>query len=53
HKRLYRFQEQHKYRHNGEVFFASIQGVRDTGMLVLLEGETEKEYNFKEIEFLN
>ena len=53
HNRLYRFHEQHKYRHNGEVFFASIQGVRDTGMLVLLEGETEKEYNFKEIEFLN
>ncbi len=50
---LYRMREKGFYRYQGENFEGTITGVADNGMLVILAGGAEKQYNFKEIEFLN
>ena len=49
---LYRFEEFARYRQNGEVFEGRIVKVTDSGMLVIVTGGQEMEFNFKEVEFL-
>lgn len=50
---LYKFKQNGLYRRLGETFEGKITDVTETGLLVILSGHTEKQYNFKEIEFLN
>ncbi|WP_316819499.1 biotin--[acetyl-CoA-carboxylase] ligase [Pedobacter gandavensis] len=50
---LYKFDTLSSYRQNGEVIEGRIIEVTETGLLVLLINGEKKEYNFKEIEFLN
>lgn len=50
---LYKFREPAYYRHNGEVFKATIVDVTLEGLLVLEADGKRSEYNFKEIEFLS
>ena len=51
--RLYWLNEERQFRSNGEVFNGIIKGVTVNGLLLLAIGDTEKAFNFKEIEFLN
>lgn len=50
---LYKFDTLASYRQNGEVIEGRIIEVTEAGLLVLLINGEKKEYNFKEIEFLN
>lgn len=50
---LYKFDTLASYRQNGEVIEGRIVEVTEAGLLVLLVNGETKEYNFKEIEFLN
>lgn len=50
---LYRFNEKALYRYNAETFEGVITDVASGGLLVIRSEGTEKEYNFKEVEFLN
>ncbi|MBB2150142.1 biotin--[acetyl-CoA-carboxylase] ligase [Pedobacter gandavensis] len=50
---LYKFDTLASYRQNGEIIEGKIVSVTEAGMLVLLINGEKKEYNFKEIEFLN
>ncbi|MCX2452964.1 biotin--[acetyl-CoA-carboxylase] ligase [Pedobacter sp. PLR] len=50
---LYKFDTLATYRQNGEVIEGRIVEVTEAGMLVILINGEKKEYNFKEIEFLN
>lgn len=50
---LYKFKQSALYRHLGETFEGKITDVTETGLLVIQSGHTEKQYNFKEVEFLN
>ena len=50
---LYRFKEKALYRRLGEVFEGTIIDVTEQGLLVMLSNGVEKQYNFKEVEFLN
>lgn len=50
---LYKFKQNGLYRHLGETFEGKIIDVTETGLLVIQSGHTEKQYNFKEVEFLN
>ncbi|WP_316840999.1 biotin--[acetyl-CoA-carboxylase] ligase [Pedobacter gandavensis] len=50
---LYKFDTLVSYRQNGEVIEGRIVEVTEAGLLVLLVNGETKEYNFKEIEFLN
>jgi BirA family biotin operon repressor/biotin-[acetyl-CoA-carboxylase] ligase len=50
---LYRYKESGLYRYNGETFEGVITGVAASGLLVIYSEGTEKQYNFKEVEFLN
>ena len=50
---LYKFNEKALYQYNGEAFEGVITNVAPGGLLVIRSGETEKGYNFKEVEFLN
>lgn len=50
---LYKFKQSGLYRHLGETFEGKITDVTETGLLVIQSGHTEKQYNFKEVEFLN
>jgi len=52
--RLYWLNEQHSYRANGDIFDGIIKNVKNNGMLVVHNNfETELEFTFKQIEFLN
>jgi BirA family biotin operon repressor/biotin-[acetyl-CoA-carboxylase] ligase len=50
---MYWLNEAHNFRSNGEIFEGIIKDVRDNGVLVIQTNNTEKEFSFKEIEFLN
>ena len=50
---LYKFDTLSSYRQNGEIIEGKIIEVTEAGMLVILVEGEKKEYNFKEIEFLN
>lgn len=50
---LYKFEQPGLYRHLGETFEGKITDVTESGLLVISSGNTEKCYNFKEVEFLN
>ncbi|MDR6783538.1 biotin--[acetyl-CoA-carboxylase] ligase [Pedobacter africanus] len=52
-KGLYRFNEQALYRHNGQSFEGVIVNVSHNGLLVIRSEGIEREFNFKEVEFLN
>ena len=53
-KRLYWLNQQRKFRSAGEVFEGAIKGVKNNGLLVVKNNfETELEFTFKQIEFLN
>ncbi len=49
---LYRFGKNGLYSHFGQTFAGKITGVTETGQLVISSGSMEKQYNFKEVEFL-
>jgi len=52
--RLYWLNEKHIFRSNGNDFSGIITNVKDNGVLVVRHNiNTEMEYSFKEIEFLN
>ncbi len=51
--RLYRYQSQALFKHNGEVFEGIITGVTTQGLLVISQQGKEKVFNLKEVEFLN
>jgi BirA family biotin operon repressor/biotin-[acetyl-CoA-carboxylase] ligase len=51
--KLYQIEKASKYRQNGEVFEGTIKGITDSGLLLLENQGVIKEYNLKEIEFLN
>jgi BirA family biotin operon repressor/biotin-[acetyl-CoA-carboxylase] ligase len=51
--KLYKLDKPSMYRQNGEVFEGIIRGVTDLGLLNVEQNGKIKEYNFKEIEFLN
>ncbi len=51
--KLYQIEKASKYRQNGEVFEGTIKGTTDSGLLLLENQGVIKEYNLKEIEFLN
>ena len=50
---MYRYQEWHYFKKNGELFLGQIIGIDQTGKLAI---ETEEEdllyFNFKEVEFV-
>lgn len=50
---LYKFNQPAFYRHNDEQFEGTITDVTGNGQLVILSEGTEKQFNFKEVEFLN
>ncbi len=50
---LYWFDQEKPFRAGGSDFKGTITGVRDTGLLVLDTENGEKEFNLKQIEFLN
>lgn len=50
---LYRFNEFAWYRHKEEVFNGQITGVSSNGLLTIESEGIERQYNFKEVEFLN
>jgi BirA family transcriptional regulator, biotin operon repressor / biotin---[acetyl-CoA-carboxylase] ligase len=50
---MYWMSEAHNFKADGDVFEGKITGVRDNGLLVVQTKEGEKEFTFKEIEFLN
>jgi len=51
---LYWLNEVHSFRSNGSVFKGIIKNVKDNGLLMVENSfETELEFSFKEIEFLN
>ena len=49
---LYQYEEPAKYKTKGEIFEATIIDVTQAGQLVLVDGNSEKRFNFKEVEFL-
>jgi BirA family transcriptional regulator, biotin operon repressor / biotin---[acetyl-CoA-carboxylase] ligase len=49
---LFGLNEMRNFRSNGEVFEGEITGVTERGLLKIKTGETEHEYNLKEVEFL-
>lgn len=51
--RLYRLNEEHLFKSNGETFKGVIKNVTDEGLLIVHTGAGERLYNLKEIEFLN
>jgi BirA family biotin operon repressor/biotin-[acetyl-CoA-carboxylase] ligase len=52
--RLYWLNVEHNFRSNGNDFSGTIKNVKDNGVLVVRHNiNTEIEYSFKEIEFLN
>ena len=51
-KLLYRFNENARYRQNGEIIIGKITGVSDTGFLILETNAGIISCNFKEIEFV-
>ena len=51
--RLYWFNEQKRFKADDEIFDGIITGVKDNGLLVVLQNGKENTYNLKEIEFLN
>ncbi|MGN6180667.1 MAG: biotin--[acetyl-CoA-carboxylase] ligase [Mucilaginibacter sp.] len=51
---LYRLNQRHQFRSNGETFEGTIKNVKNNGILVLEDNlNTELEFSFKQIEFLN
>ncbi|SMC69628.1 BirA family transcriptional regulator, biotin operon repressor / biotin-[acetyl-CoA-carboxylase] ligase [Pedobacter africanus] len=50
---LYLFNEPALYRHNGQSFKGRIVNVSQNGLLTILSDAVEREFNFKEVEFLN
>lgn len=50
---LYLFNQPAFYRHNGHSFEGTIVNVSQNGLLLIRTEEGEKEFNFKEVEFLN
>jgi BirA family biotin operon repressor/biotin-[acetyl-CoA-carboxylase] ligase len=52
-ERLYWLYEDRMYKANGLVFSGRINNVQDNGLLVIHSNGCDKEYNLKEIEFLN
>jgi len=50
---LYRLNEQHDFKTGDTVFKGTITGVRNDGFLVLSTENGEKEFNLKQIQFLN
>ncbi|MNJ97170.1 Bifunctional ligase/repressor BirA [compost metagenome] len=50
---LYKFSQKALFRQDGKIFEGVITTVTDTGLLVILSEGAEKQYNFKEVEFLN
>ncbi|WP_316807446.1 biotin--[acetyl-CoA-carboxylase] ligase [Pedobacter agri] len=50
-QRLYRFGITGIYKQGGEVFEGIINGVEESGLLLMNVGGTQKSFNFKEIEF--
>lgn len=52
-KGLYKFNEKAIYCHNGEAFEGVITDVAAGGLLIIDSGGAEKQYNFKEVEFLS
>ncbi|WEK19351.1 MAG: biotin--[acetyl-CoA-carboxylase] ligase [Candidatus Pedobacter colombiensis] len=50
---LYRFNQKALYRHDGHTFEGVITTVTENGLLVIKSEGTEKQYDFKEVEFLN
>ncbi|MNL04780.1 hypothetical protein D3C87_1253570 [compost metagenome] len=50
---LYQLNERAFYRHNGQTFEGEIVNVSHNGLLIILSEGIEREYNFKEVEFLN
>jgi BirA family biotin operon repressor/biotin-[acetyl-CoA-carboxylase] ligase len=51
--RLYWFNQPKRFKANGIEFEGTITGVKENGLLVVKQGNEEKTYNLKEIEFLN
>ena len=51
--RLYWLNEQRNFRSNGSIIEGQIIDVKDNGLLVVQTNDGEKEFSFKEIEFLN
>jgi len=49
---LYRFQEQHYFRRNGQQFLGQIVGIDETGKLGVETDETIIYFDFKEVEFV-
>ncbi|HEY2583328.1 MAG TPA: biotin--[acetyl-CoA-carboxylase] ligase [Mucilaginibacter sp.] len=52
-ERLYWLDEDKTFEANGLIFKARVKNVKDDGLLVLATDEGDKEYNLKEIIFLN
>jgi BirA family biotin operon repressor/biotin-[acetyl-CoA-carboxylase] ligase len=52
-ERLYWLKEDKMFKTNGLVFKGSIKDVKDNGLLIVNDGNQNREYNLKEIEFLN
>ena len=52
-QRLYQFDKKCRYQKDGEVFEGIIKGVTDNGLLEMETSSGEREFNFKEITFLN
>ena len=52
--RLYWLNEDHNFKSDGRIFSGMLKNVKNNGLLVVRHNmDTELEYNFKEIEFLN
>jgi len=51
--RLYWLNEHKMFKARGRIFVGLIKEVKDSGLLIVLDGDAASEYNQKEIEFLN
>lgn len=50
--RLFRYEEEHVFRADGQTFRGTITGVDATGRLILQIGDDRRDFGFKEIEFV-
>ncbi|WP_238989346.1 biotin--[acetyl-CoA-carboxylase] ligase [Mucilaginibacter terrigena] len=51
--RLYRLNERHQFKSNGQVFEGVIKDVKESGLLLVEQDTGGQLYNLKEIEFVN
>jgi len=50
---MYRFEERHRYKSGGSMFYGEITGVNEPGQLLIMdENKKLRQFHFKEVEFI-